>query len=85
MMPQLNRYWNIAASGKSQFPDRPPQISAEPASVAEEVTLDYDFFEQNSILILFLTCFKKPMVVLCSEMLKYPFYTAWNELEQEKF
>jgi hypothetical protein len=32
---------------KEPVPRPPPQRSAEPASVAEEVTLDYDFFEQN--------------------------------------
>ena len=34
---------------KKEIPRPPPQISTEPESVAEEVTLDYDFFEQNCI------------------------------------
>jgi hypothetical protein len=34
---------------KEAIPRPPPQIVAEPASVAEEVTLDYDFFEQNCV------------------------------------
>jgi hypothetical protein len=34
---------------KDAIPRPPPQIVAEPASVAEEITLDYSFFEQNCI------------------------------------
>ncbi|MGD9202647.1 MAG: hypothetical protein PVI26_13880 [Chitinispirillia bacterium] len=39
----------ICGKWKEPIPRPPPQIVAEPASVAEEVTLDYDFFEQNCI------------------------------------
>jgi hypothetical protein len=34
---------------KEPIPRPPPQISAEPASAVEEVTLDYSFFEQNCV------------------------------------
>jgi hypothetical protein len=34
---------------KEPIPRPPPQIVAEPALVAEEVTLDYGFFEQNCV------------------------------------
>jgi hypothetical protein len=34
---------------KEVHPRPPPQIIVEPATVAEEVNLDYDFFEQNCI------------------------------------
>lgn len=34
---------------RGDIPGPPPQINAEPDSVAEEVILDYSFFEQNCI------------------------------------
>lgn len=43
----IQKILNHCGKWKESIPRPPPQIVAEPASVTEEVTLDYSFFEQN--------------------------------------